>query len=362
MLFVSIIVIKGKYIPLFEEFISGMLDIASRLPSAFGTNTHAAISRWDDMAASAIFVLGSARSGTSWLAKIFDSHPDILYRHEPDEVVLPKAGVAPRRQVAEWLSQRSLRVAAKRPSFRKSFRPLPLQKAREVAGWGLAAAQRSKLLPNVTDAVTLPDMIPGGSWASVRAAVKLVNWDGTVAARAMPDSRGIFILRHPCGQVGSILSGLAGNRFANTAGKSGLEDGLAYAAQRGIDPDLFTALPLSAQYAWAWLAFNEPAIQGLQALPNARIVIYEDLCRHPETIARDLFSFAGLRWHRQTAAFLSASTSGKRDTGYFDVFRHSDLVAGRWRETMDPTDQAAIRGVVASSPLAHCWPDLSHRR
>src|SRR5918999_996008 len=27
---------------------------------------------------------GMPRSGTTWIGKIFDSHPDTLYRHEPD--------------------------------------------------------------------------------------------------------------------------------------------------------------------------------------------------------------------------------------------------------------------------------------
>ena len=31
-----------------------------------------------------IFVFGMPRSGTSWLGKIFDSHPDVVFRHEPD--------------------------------------------------------------------------------------------------------------------------------------------------------------------------------------------------------------------------------------------------------------------------------------
>ena len=33
-----------------------------------------------------ILILGAPRSGTSWLAKTFDSHPDVLYRREPDTV------------------------------------------------------------------------------------------------------------------------------------------------------------------------------------------------------------------------------------------------------------------------------------
>ena len=31
-----------------------------------------------------ILLFGMPRSGTTWLGKIFDSHPDTLYRHEPD--------------------------------------------------------------------------------------------------------------------------------------------------------------------------------------------------------------------------------------------------------------------------------------
>ena len=31
-----------------------------------------------------ILLFGMPRSGTTWLGKIFDSHPAVLYRHEPD--------------------------------------------------------------------------------------------------------------------------------------------------------------------------------------------------------------------------------------------------------------------------------------
>ena len=31
-----------------------------------------------------LLIFGMPRSGTTWLGKIFDSHPDIIYLHEPD--------------------------------------------------------------------------------------------------------------------------------------------------------------------------------------------------------------------------------------------------------------------------------------
>ncbi len=34
-----------------------------------------------------IFIIGFGRSGTTFLAKLLDSHPDVLYRHEPDSVL-----------------------------------------------------------------------------------------------------------------------------------------------------------------------------------------------------------------------------------------------------------------------------------
>ena len=87
--------------------------------------------RWDALAATAILVLGYPRSGTTWLAKIFDSHPDILYRHEPDELSPARPDMAPNVQIRTWLRQRGLRSAAKRPRF-----PSPGGPSRwRVCGW-----------------------------------------------------------------------------------------------------------------------------------------------------------------------------------------------------------------------------------
>jgi hypothetical protein len=128
-------------------------------------------------------------------------------------------------------------------------------------------------------------------------------------------------------------------------------------AERRVDAAACAALPTAAQYAWDWCAFDEPVVEALRDLPNAKIVIYEDLCRQPEVVARDLSLFAGLDWHSQTTGFLTTSTHHDRPAGYFDVFRSSGLVADHWRQTMSLADQDAVRTVLSTSSLICCWSD-----
>jgi hypothetical protein len=311
--------------------------------------------RWQLLAESTILVLGSPRSGTTWLAKIFDSHPNILYRHEPDELTPATPGLDPATQVSRWLRQRRPRAAAKRPLFRKSWRPEPFDGTRKALAAMIAVTQRIPALSAVVERISLPDMVVPNRWRSVRAMIKLVHWDGSHATRTLPNLRCIFILRHPCGQVASVMAGVS-DRFRSAPD---MEAAAVWAERHGVGGATFAALPQAAKYAWSWRAFNEPVIEALRDLPNARIVIYEDLCRRPAAVSRDLFTFAGLDWCHEAMAFLGTSTQHDRPAGYYDVYRSTALVAERWRETMSMSDQDAVRTVLSRSSLARCWPDLA---
>jgi hypothetical protein len=302
----------------------------------------------------AILVLGMPRSGTSWLAKIIDSHPDILYRHEPDE----SAGVAPQptAQLLAWLRQNDLRTAGKRPWFQKSWRPWPLEMLWRSNATILAA--RSRLLQ--ADVDRLPDLAIPWRRHRVRLAMKLVNWDASATLAAMPHVRALFILRHPCGQIASMFAGQRTNRFADpSVTQAGLLAGRAYAARLGMEAGQWSQVPDWARYAWAWRAFNEPMVETLRRLPNARVVVYEDLCHNPEATSQDLFHFLNLSWQSQTEGFLLASTQHSGPIGYYDVYRSARFAADGWRNTLSDADQAAVLAVVRESPLASCWSDLA---
>ena len=85
------------------------------------------------MAKRIIFLVGLPRSGTTWIGKIFDSHPDTIYRHEPDSVyrlaglsMFPESqdeeGTVQLKTYAAGLSRlNSPRVVGKLPLFRKNY-------------------------------------------------------------------------------------------------------------------------------------------------------------------------------------------------------------------------------------------------
>jgi Sulfotransferase family len=312
------------------------------------------------IAASAILIVGAPRSGTSWLGKIFDSHPDVLYRFEPDwfdsdQVVTDSDMI--RANMARWLRNRDPRSAGKRPFFAKSWQTARSRLLRASLVYAGAAANRIGL-----PAWPIPDL---GCAMRARAVVKSVRLrDGLGAfVSACPEGRALLILRHPCGQAASLMRGTRDRRFdlAKPGTDMAYDEArtIGFAAGYGIDEGSFRGLTDAAKYAWSWREFNETAFGSIADRSNARVVIYEDLCASPMDQARTILTFAGLHWTAQTETFLARSTSYGRAAGYYAVLRNSIAAADRWRSELAPRDQDAVRKVVRGSNLIRYWPDLT---
>ncbi|HXT82369.1 MAG TPA: sulfotransferase [Acetobacteraceae bacterium] len=317
----------------------------------------------DSLVETVILVLGAPRSGTTWLAKILDSHPDVLYRHEPDEVIPAPAELedaALRRLIAAWIAERGLRSAGKRPFFPKSWQSAPARLLRTGLAHAVTAGERV-LGASRLAAAALPDLARD---RPARAVIKSVRWSegAPLLTRSLPASRTFFILRHPCGQVASVMRGTGQRRFelreAGTDMPFHEGRAIAQAAAFGLDATEFQALPDAAKYAWDWVAFNAPVLDAPAEQPNLRVVVYEDLCARPIPMAREIMAFAGLSWTSQTERFVSRSTTHEGRAGYYGVFRNALAAAESWRGSMTQADQAAVRSVVQRSGLGRFWPDF----
>lgn len=331
--------------------------------TAFWDQKGSRISR--DLAPRAVLVLGAQRSGTTWLGKIFDSHPNVLYRHEPD-YLRPAAAEMSREAlhatVNSWIRQNNVRSAGKLPSFRKSWHSVSAFAMRHALVMFVNVCARLPVLGACIRRCPISDLVWIEGERDLRPVLKSITWcnGAGVFADALPNSCTILILRHPCGQIASLLRGAEQRRFELRSGYDMPFDELQttrFAAARGVGEGEFEALPAAAKYAWAWLAFNETAFAALDGRPNTRIVLYEDLCARPQAVIRELFAFVGLAWNSSTEAFLTRSTRSGRNSGYYSVFQDPSTAANRWRSTMTPQDQAAVCAVVGSSKLAQFWPD-----
>jgi hypothetical protein len=320
-----------------------------------------------------ILVLGAPRSGTTWLAKIVDSHPDVLYRHEPDETIPALSPPAPSpltpdalpALLARWAGETGPRTVTKQPYFRKSWQPSWALGVRTALATAVSAASRMPAPFKALGGLHIPDL---AARPAPRVAFKSVRWaeGAVILARTLPDSRTIFILRHPCGQVASVMRGNRQRRFDLKADGTDMpfdEAGtIRFAATHGVFEPEFQRLPDAAKYAWSWRFLNEPTYDALAAQPNVHVVLYEALCADPETLSRRILKFAGLDWNSQTQDFVARSTSHPGKAGYHAIYRNAVAAAEAWRNTMLPADQEAVRSVAAASPLARFWPDLMDSR
>jgi hypothetical protein len=170
-----------------------------------------------------ILVFGMPRSGTTWIGKLFDSHPDTLYRHEPDSLrrlsipLFPEHGDSPgyrdelERFVALLPGLRSPEVVGKQPLFPKSY-----QSATALAAYR-ASVMGAKVASRVRRHFPCPYRPTAANFEGVRLVWKSIESPGRlgVCINALPEARAIHLMRHPCGYIASVLRGEAKRKFSD---------------------------------------------------------------------------------------------------------------------------------------------------
>lgn len=308
-------------------------------------------------------LFGLPRSGTTWLGKVFDSHPNTLYFHEPDSFgnldgmpLFPEVSEAEQYRellldfVAKLQKSSSIRITGKLPQFPKAYRSMVgflLRKYFLLGGKALSRVTKSE--------INVPRLINKGYtgegwivWKSIESLGRL-----GVIVRLLPDSHGIHILRHPCGFVSSVQRGESQRLLGGEVQAS--EDYGIYEALLQTNEARKFALTLKLlkdmhpveRLAWRWVLYNDKALSDCQKLNSCTAVRYEDLCAQPVIEYKKLFEAAGLTWSGQSEDFIKASIDG--GGGYYSVFRDPLEAARSWERQLAASDVDRILSVTRRS-------------
>ena len=309
-----------------------------------------------------VFIVGMPRSGTTWLAKLFDAHPEVLYRHEPDSVaqspglpnlILREEWGQHREQASahfhRLLSTSTLKTEGVRPWFRKAYRGSIAEQVRRGICASLRAAEGIDPVRAWARRQAIPDLIPARERERVHPVIKSVVAWGRVGlyADALPKVRFVILLRHPCGFVASQLRGkslkaLAGVDKVPVQAMCRTEA----ARRRGLDSAVLNGLPLLEKLTWEWVLFNEKMIEETEGRENCLIVRYEDVCADPAGELENLYGFCGLEMVPQTRSFLEMSSKGATDTArYYSLFRDPHKAAARWRSELSEEQIECVRRI-----------------
>ncbi len=325
-----------------------------------------------------ILILGAPRSGTSWLAKIFDSHPDVLYRHEPDTVIrdnnlpwtctpeqVPIYRDAARDYLRRLFDTATLKTAGSLPIFPKRHLGAVGAGLRTGIIYGLRAVEQAPGTRRLLRGIAIPDLFDMAAHPELRLVLKSVTSRGRARlfAEALPGMKIIFILRDPWGHVASMLRGAALGKFEDVGPAEELVSvkwllRTEQAKHYGFTEERFRALPVVEQIAWDWAILNEKAIDDLAGIDGVKVMRYQALCEAPLQEARELFAFVGLDWDKQTEEFLRRSTTFSGRDRYYQVLKNTDAAMNRWREELTPEDQHRIQAVVQQTSLAPLCPEL----
>ena len=306
-----------------------------------------------------ILLFGMPRSGTTWIGKIFDSHPETLYRHEPDSwgelnsvPLMPdlhdvEACSASVNAFVERLpAQRKTKVSASLPIFSKHDESPVFWKMRRAMLMGIKAASR------VLGEIRTPAFLDGVDsnavpvWKSIESTARL-----GLILRCLPQGvRAVHIVRHPCGFVSSVLRGEKQNKFEN--GKDSEDFGMfeqlcamEQAKRRGLTLAKFRTMRPAQRLAWRWLLVNEKAMEECAGLPGYMPLNYDALCADPIQGARKMFEFSGLDWNSQTEGFLGSSTT-QDNSAYYSIFKSPLKSANKWKNELSESEQTDILEIV----------------
>lgn len=310
-----------------------------------------------------ILVFGMPRSGTTWIGKIFDSHPETLYLHEPDteEKIIDIPRFVRPSQYQKYLqfaieyiqkltTKTSLRVNGKLPLFNKNYSSrvlnlflkgnIYLAKIIEQANIKIGVINYLKLISDKSYTIV---------WKSIESFART-----GLFLEANKDLKLVYIIRHPCGQIASVLEGEKKKYFSSSTPIS--EDFSYYEALDDIEMmqqneyklEVVRSMSQMQRLALRWAMINDQAIEAVENYSDRSVIVrYEDFCIDPVEQTKKVFAETKLPWNKQTEHFL-IGTEHESDS-YYSVKKISEKAMNKWKELLTVEEIEEIKEIASKS-------------
>jgi hypothetical protein len=249
-----------------------------------------------------VWIGGVARSGTSWVGQIFNSHPQVRFRFQPLFSYEFKGQVNEESTPAEhhafldglWSTESEF-----------------LTQADKVRSGDYPAFERSEVETTL--------VFKENRYQSVIEPM----------LRKVPNAYVIGLVRNPCAVINSWK-----NNAKEFPPGSVLRDEWRFGACKNIGPEDYFGY-----YKWKEVA-NLYLDLAEQYPERACVVRYEDIVSQRLERCAELFKFIGLDLDPQTTAFLTKSGDEHKGS-YYSVFKDEDVTV-KWKQELDPYIAAEI--------------------
>lgn len=311
-------------------------------------------------------ILSVGRSGSTWLGSIVNSHPDVAYRFEP---FLRRRAHACIREAVKLIESESFSDADlpkiyegllpahpltdKSPFFQKSHS----RSAGKSLLWPVCRG--IGVLGGAYGRLYSPQGKPFLIFKEVSRRMLMQRLQDRTALRA------VYLVRHPCAVVASMLRGQSADLMP-----SGRLDALGDLLA-DYDPELadkvgaVDGLSPAAKNALLWRLDVEQGVRTARERDDGKVVLYENLCREPAKVAREVLAFFGLAWHANVERYVPASggesssveESVNSDTSnsYFSVAKDTKETMNRWKSQLSAEEIGDIlRHVEDSETFQYC--------
>lgn len=327
-----------------------------------------------------IMLAGFFRSGSTWIGKLLDTNPSVIYRHEPlgrlqgtvisdflMKVVKFDRGLTALNRGMLINTIISAHPAVDRPPFfKKQHLWLPLRL--RFALWAIANQVRAAIPVYrwlLTPKIAANDVL----------VIKETGWSIHLESifEAFNADLTCFLIRHPCAIVASIIRGLrlgimdihdrdTRRLFVSEHSKE------KCILETGIDQETILKMDDCEYYALRWRAYYDICFRYHQeSSNNTKIIVYEDFQKNPHENMVELFSEIQLPIEKYTGKFLDKSISHPFDTlgpfdkdsrtDYYSVYREAGYDARRWERTLTSDQIQKIRTIIGNRLLSEFWKD-----